>query len=140
MKIFISHATEDKDKVARPLAKALQKLGHEIWYDEYSLKLGDSLTAEIDRGLIECDYGVVIFSKSFFSKKWTQKELAGLVARETSSSTGKTIILPIWHDINAEEIKQYSPTLADRIAVSTKGGLKKVVDEIVKVVGGQEKK
>jgi hypothetical protein len=70
MKIFISHATEDKDKVARPLAKALQKLGYDIWYDEYSLKLGDSLTAEIDRGLIECDYGVVIFSKSFFSKKW----------------------------------------------------------------------
>lgn len=140
MKIFISHATEDKDKVARPLAKALQKLGHEIWYDEYSLKLGDSLTAEIDKGLIECDYGVVIFSKSFFSKKWTQKELAGLVARDTSPSTGKTIILPVWHDINAEEIKQYSPTLADRIAVSTNGGLKKVVDEIVKVVGGQEKK
>lgn len=70
MKIFISHAAEEKDKVARPLAKALQKLGYDIWYDEYSLKLGDSLTAEIDRGLIECDYGVVIFSKSFFSKKW----------------------------------------------------------------------
>ena len=120
--------------------KALQKRGYEIWYDEYSLKLGDSLTAEIDKGLIECDYGVVILSKSFFSKKWAQKELAGLVARETSPTTGKTIILPVWHDINAEEIKQYSPTLADRIAVSTNGGLKKVVDEIVKVVGGQEKK
>ena len=52
------------------MAKALQKLGYGIWYDEYSLKLGDSLTAEIDRGLIEYDYGVVIFSKSFFSKKW----------------------------------------------------------------------
>lgn len=139
MKIFISHATEDKDKVARPLAKALQKLGYEIWFDEYSLKLGDSLTAEIDKGLIECDYGVVILSKSFFSKKWTQKELAGFVARETSPSTGKTIILPVWHEISAEEIKQHSLTLADRIAVSTNGGLKKVVDEIVKVVGGQEK-
>ena len=52
------------------MAKALQKLGYDTWYDEYSLKLGDSLTAEIDRGLIEYDYGVVIFSKSFFSKKW----------------------------------------------------------------------
>ncbi len=140
MKIFISHATEDKDKVARPLAKALRKLGYEIWYDEYSLKLGDSLTAEIDRGLIECEYGVVIFSKSFFAKRWPQRELAGLVSRETSPSTGKTIILPVWHDINAEEIRQYSPTLADRIAVSTSSGTKKIVDEIIRAVGGQEKK
>lgn len=68
MKIFISHASEDKDDIARPLAEELGEQGYEVWYDEYSLKIGDSLSQEIDRGLSSCDYGVVILSKSFFEK------------------------------------------------------------------------
>jgi hypothetical protein len=50
MKLFISHATEDKDEVARPLAERLRSLGYSVWYDEYSLKVGQSLSEEIARG------------------------------------------------------------------------------------------
>ena len=38
---FISHATEDKDRFVRPLAHALTALGAKVWYDEFSLKLGE---------------------------------------------------------------------------------------------------
>jgi hypothetical protein len=41
--VFISHANEDKDDIARPLAEKLKALGLKVWFDEYSLKLGDSL-------------------------------------------------------------------------------------------------
>ena len=34
--VFISHAGEDKDQVARPLAKRLTALGVRVWYDEGS--------------------------------------------------------------------------------------------------------
>ncbi len=56
--LFISHASEDKDEVARPLAEELTRLGFRVWYDEYSLRLGDSLREKIDEGLANCTYGL----------------------------------------------------------------------------------
>jgi len=79
---FISHASEDKDSFVRPLATALASFGVNIWYDEFTLELGDSLSQSIDKGLAKSRYGVVVLSKSFMSKSWPQRELSGLVARE----------------------------------------------------------
>src|SRR6266487_2354994 len=56
--LFISHASEDKDEVARPLAEELTRLGFRVWYDEYSLRLVDSLREKIDEGLANCTYGL----------------------------------------------------------------------------------
>lgn len=44
---FIVHASEDKDAVARPLALALSQMGFRVWYDEFSLEIGDSLRRTI---------------------------------------------------------------------------------------------
>ena len=41
--VFISHAGEDKDDVARPLFVALHDLGVSVWFDEAELRIGDSL-------------------------------------------------------------------------------------------------
>lgn len=41
--MFISHASEDKIDVVRPLAEALRGHGLDVWYDEFELKIGDSL-------------------------------------------------------------------------------------------------
>jgi hypothetical protein len=49
--VFISHASEDKDSLVRPLAIALRHLGASVWYDEFSLHVGDSLSGSIDKGL-----------------------------------------------------------------------------------------
>jgi hypothetical protein len=81
--IFLSHASEDKDEVARPLAIMLRKRGYSVWFDEFTLKLGDSLRRSIDSGLGKCDFGIVVLSPSFFAKEWTQKELDALTSRET---------------------------------------------------------
>ena len=93
--IFISHASEDKDGFVRGLAEALQARNVRVWYDEFTLKVGDSLRRNIDRGLAESRFGVVIVSKHFFRKEWHQKELDALFSQEAS---GKTRILPIWHE------------------------------------------
>ena len=77
--VFISHAGEDKDQVARPLAKQLTALGVRVWYDEAALTLGDSLNRSIDAGLSRSRFGVVILSRHFFEKEWPQRELDGLV-------------------------------------------------------------
>jgi ATP-dependent Clp endopeptidase proteolytic subunit ClpP len=135
MKLFISYAHEDKLLIARPLANALRTAGYEVWYDEFSLRVGDSLLKEVDRALLECDYGIVILSDSFFAKAWPEHELAGLVTRERFDAGGRRLILPVWHEVTVDEVRTYSPTIADRVAVSTSQGLQRVVEEIGRAVG-----
>ncbi|MBW4599846.1 MAG: toll/interleukin-1 receptor domain-containing protein [Calothrix sp. FI2-JRJ7] len=130
--VFISHASEDKDSFVRPLAKKLQDRGYRVWYDEFSLKLGDSLSNSIDKGLANARYGIVVLSHNFFKKKWTQRELNGLTAREVGSEN--KVILPIWHDIEYQDIVNYSPTLADKLGVKTSLGMDYVVNKIVEVL------
>jgi hypothetical protein len=114
--VFISHASEDKQEIARPLSDALSQLGCDVWYDEFQLKLGDSLRRSIDKGLANSRFGVVILSPSFFAKNWPQYELDGLVQREMA---GGKVILPIWHKVSKNEVLSYSPSLADKLAMNT---------------------
>jgi hypothetical protein len=128
--IFICHAWEDKEEIARPLAEALQQAGLRVWYDKFELKVGDSLRQSINQGLRDSRYGVVILSPHFFEKQWAQKELNGLAARERK---GKKVILPVWHKLHSEEILQFSPELADRLAISTDDGVNVVEQELLRV-------
>ena len=129
---FISHASEDKDDIVRPLAELLRNMGFYIWYDEFELQIGDSLRQSIDRGLLNSNYGIVILSKMFFSKNWPQYELNGLVAREQNN---KKVILPIWHEVTKDDVLKYSPALADKVAVDTsKMKLKKIAEAIARVL------
>ena len=130
-KLFISHASEDKDDFVRPLADTLRK-DFEVWFDEYTLKLGDSLRSSIDAGLQSCDFGVVVLSPAFFTKKWTVSELNGLMALEDAN---RKLILPIWLNVDAQRVRNFSPMLADRRAVSAAAGLERVVEEIKIAVG-----
>jgi hypothetical protein len=132
--LFICHASEDKELVARPIAEALQDAAS-VWYDEFSLELGDSLRASIDKGLAESNFGLVILSPTFFTKNWPQAELNGLFAKEIS---GTKTILPIWHQMTKEQILQFSPILADRVAAKTENGLDSVVKQILDIIKPDE--
>ena len=129
--IFISHASEDKDSFVRPLASKLKSRGLRVWYDEFTLSLGDSLRRSIDLGLASSRYGLVVLSKNFFIKEWPQKELDGLVAREDGK---EKVILPIWHSITKKEIQRFSPILSDRLAVSSDKGIEFVTNEIIRAI------
>ncbi len=114
--VFISHASEDKAEVVRPLAIALQAASLSVWYDEFELRIGDSLRRKIDRGLASSRFGVVVLSQAFFGRGWPEYELDGLVTRAVS---GDQILLPIWHNVSKREVMNYSASLADRLARST---------------------
>lgn len=133
--VFISHASEDKDTFVRPLADALRKENIEVWYDEFSLQLGDRIRQSIDKGLQQSRFGVIVLSPAFFSKHWPQYELDGLVESEMNGS--HKVILPIWHEIGKQEIFRFSPSLANRHAVSSTQGLDCVVKKILQVVKPQ---
>lgn len=126
--VFISHASEDKDAIVRPLATALQGKGLKVWYDEFELRIGDSLRRKIDQGLANSRVGLVVLSQSFIAKGWTNYELDGIV---TKAVTGEQVLLPIWHNISKQEVIAFSPSLADKLARST---ATHTVDEIAKEI------
>jgi hypothetical protein len=114
--VFISHATEDKDSIVRSLVDALTGKGLTVWYDEFTLRIGDSLRQKIDKGLANSRVGLVVLSPAFVAKGWTNYELDGIVTRTMS---GEQILLPIWHNITKQEVIDFSPSLADKVARST---------------------
>ena len=127
--VFISHASEDKEEFVKPLVEALQTAGYKVWYDDFTLKVGDSLRRSIDNGLKNSRYGIVVLSSAFFAKNWTQYELDGLVTREME---GHKVILPIWHMVSKNQVQNYSPTLADKKAINSSLS---TIDEIVTQLG-----
>lgn len=114
--VFVSHASEDKVGFVRPFVEALESNGFVVWYDEFVLQVGDSLRRSIDNGLKNSRYGIVVLSEAFFKKEWPQRELDGLFAREVD---GAKVILPIWHKISKNEVMEFSPIIADMVAINT---------------------
>ena len=130
--VFISHASEDKDTVVRPLANALLQRGLKVWYDEFELKIGDSLRRKIDKGLANSRFGIVVLSRSFIRKGWTNYELDGIISKAVS---GEQVMLPIWHEITKKEIVDYSPSLADKVARNTSSyTIEEIADEITEMI------
>ena len=94
----------------------MRDAGLSVWYDEFQLKIGQSLRQKIDQGLARSRFGIVVLSPSFLSKGWTNYELDGIVTR---SVNGEQVILPIWHQITKKEVIDFSPSLADKVARNT---------------------
>lgn len=132
--VFISHASEDKNDVVRPLANSLKDMNLEVWYDEFELKIGDSLRQKIDKGLANSRFGIVVLSKDFIRKGWTNYELDGII---TKSINGQQIMLPIWHNITKQEVIDYSPSMADKVARNTATyTIEEIAQEISEVING----
>jgi hypothetical protein len=112
---FLSYAAEDSN-FAEGLAAALVEAGFRIWFAPLQLTVGDSLNREINRGLRDARYGIVVLSVPFFSKPWPQYELGGLLAREMA---GQKVILPVWRNITKEHVLAHQPALADRFALAS---------------------
>lgn len=130
--VFMSHASEDKNEVAIPLRDALAARGVRVWLDVAELKIGSSLRRRIDQGILSSRFGIVVLSHSFFAKGWPNHELDGLVTR---TNAGEQSILPIWHNVDADDVRGYSPSLADKVALSSSTTtIEEMADQIAEVV------
>lgn len=130
--VFISHASEDKEEVVRPLVYALQKEGLTVWYDEFEMKIGDSLRRKIDKGLVNSKFGIVVLSKDFIKKGWTNYELDGIISKAV---TGEQVVLPIWHNITKKEVIDFSPSLSDKVARNTSAyTVEEIATEIAELI------
>lgn len=133
--VFISHASEDKEAIAVPLRDALVALGISVWLDKTELTIGDSLRRKIDQGIRASRFGIVVLSERFFAKGWTNHELDGLVTRTVA---GEQTLLPIWHNLTGDEVRDYSPSLADKVALSTGSmAVEEMAEQIAAVIRGE---
>jgi len=113
--IFISHASEDKSLYVRPLASELRRLGLLVWYDEFSLKPGDSIRQAIDRGLAGSWHGLLVISEAFLSKRWTDWEVNALVQSCLGHVSRR--VIPIWLGVERSDILEWSLPIADLKAI-----------------------
>ena len=126
---FISHDSRDKNDIAGPLAMQLQKLMCPVWYDEYSLNVGQSLREQIERGLKECRKCILLLTPNYLTNKgWGKKEFDSVFTRELIEK--QNVVLPVWHNVSPEEIYEYSPSLADRVALQWSIGVEEVARKL----------
>ena len=81
-----------------------------VWYDEFSLKVGDNLRESIEKGLKECKKCILILSQNFIANNgWTKKEFDSIFTREIVEE--KKLVLPVWYKVTKECVYDYSPSL-----------------------------
>jgi hypothetical protein len=132
---FISHDSRDKENIAKPLALKLSGLGIPVWFDEFSLRIGDSLRESIEKGIRETNFCILIVTKNFLTNEgWTKTEFNSVFTREILQK--KKIILPIWHDVSPEEVYEYCPSLVDRLAANWNEGESIVATKIKNRIQG----
>ena len=130
---FISHDTRDKTEIAESLASQLVKLRCPVWYDDYTLKVGDSLRQSIEKGLRECAKCILILTPNFLSNDgWSKREYNSIFTRELVEK--QNVILPIWHNVSVKDIYKYSLVLADRVGLQWSRGVEEVAKRLLRVI------
>lgn len=127
--VFISHASEDKVPFVDSLVEALLQRGVKVWYDRKILTWGRSIRQNIDLGLRQSKFAIIVLSEFYIQKYWTQKEFNALFS--LGSQLGE-FLLPIWHNITPERAKEFSPMLSDAIAlISSNYTIEEIADMFV---------
>ncbi|NHV31740.1 toll/interleukin-1 receptor domain-containing protein [Burkholderia sp. D-99] len=115
-KVFVSHASEDKDRFVIPFATALRGKGVDAWVDKWEMLPGDSLVDKIfEEGLKEAAAVLIVISPVSISKPWVREELNAAVVKRIEKGT------------------KLIPIVLESCAVP--GALKSLVWESVKDVG-----
>ncbi|HVF74856.1 MAG TPA: toll/interleukin-1 receptor domain-containing protein [Acidimicrobiales bacterium] len=126
---YLAHASENGTDAKR-LAEALRARGLTVWFNRFIV--GPSIREQMEAGLLESDFGIVMLSPEFFSKKWTRNELDALMGLE---SPGEVRILPVWWNTTETNIRTESPMLAMRsAAVLGEAGVEGVADALVESI------
>ena len=133
--VFLSHASEDRDEIARPLADALIARGVTVWFDELNIRVGQSIRREIERGIRDARFGLVIISEHFMVKQWTQAELDALWGKKLAAKDDS--LLPVWHKVTYDEVQQGLPLLAGLHALNTSTmSTDEIADLLAKTIKG----
>jgi hypothetical protein len=126
-KVFISHASRDKNFVDR-LVSDLAPRGVPVWYDKLDVWLGDSIPGKINTGISEAKYFLIVLSPAAVKSKWVQEELNAALMRQVAADG--TFLLPVLvEDCNVP------PLLGHRRFADFREGYEAGLEELLEVFG-----
>ncbi|MGN7875925.1 toll/interleukin-1 receptor domain-containing protein [Roseateles sp. 22389] len=128
--VFISYATED-EQFASELANGLKWYGLSVWFAPIALKIGSRLLDSINAGLIASEYGLLLLSPTYISKKWTSYELDVLHRQHIEENKR---LLPIWHGVGKTQLDNWNPGLSGIIALRSTDGASAISKKIADLV------
>lgn len=133
--VFLCHAGEDKDLIARPLYRAFTDAGISCWYDEAEIGWGHSITQKVNEGLRISRFTVAILSRTSAHKHWPQRELYALMNQEAADGVVRILPLLAGNARDAEEILKLFPLLSDKRYLRWNGDPGPVVKEMLTCLG-----
>jgi hypothetical protein len=107
-KVYLAHASEDKDTLARPLAQVLMAAGIETWFDEWEIGTGDSLKRRMEQGLEDCTHFIVLLTAKSIGKAWVETEIdAGFMM----GVQGRARFMGLRHGVEVNELSVFLQTV-----------------------------
>lgn len=113
--IFLCHAWDDRQGVAKELYDLLVARGVSVWFSENAIRLGEPFLRAIDKGLAKSRVGIVLVTPALL----TRVPAAGVADKELSVLLARDQLVPIVHNTTYEALREVSPMLASRNGLDT---------------------
>lgn len=134
-RVFVSHATEDKERFVIAFGTELRAVGVDAWVDKWEMVPGDSLVRKIfEEGLENASAVIVVLSRVSITKPWVREELDAAVVKRIN--TGSKLIPVVLDDLDPKTdvplavrhlVLEYVPDPAE---------LSEVIDRVVRSIFG----
>lgn len=136
---FISYARDERDAVVRPLYEHLTDMGLRIWFDEFEVKVGDSIQNSINRGMRDSSYGIVVLSEAYLERQFPVWELEGFLRRRLRNAERRKVLLPLYYGVDEDYVGEYSHSLAGLHAMTITGdNIEEVAGKLYEVINEEE--
>lgn len=113
--IFLCHAWDDRQGVAKELYDLLMARGVSVWFSENDIGLGEPFLRAIDKGLAKSRIGIVLVTPALLERL----PAAGVADKELSVLLARDQLVPIVHNTTYEDLREVSPMLASRNGLDT---------------------
>lgn len=113
--IFLCHAWDDRQGVAKELYELLIASSVSVWFSENDIGLGEPFLRAIDKGLAKSRVGIVLVTPALLNRL----PAAGVADRELSVLLARDQLIPIVHNTTYEALRNVSPMLASRNGLDT---------------------
>lgn len=114
--IFLCHAWDDRQGLAKELCDHLVSHGASVWFSEYDVGLGKSLLTEIDKGLRSSRAGIVLVTPAMLT---TLGAATGIASKELAALLATDRVIPVAHGTDFDALRDVSPLLGARSGLTT---------------------
>jgi hypothetical protein len=96
-----------------------------VWYDDFSMEVGQSLRESVEKGIKDCGFCILVLTPNFLKNGgWPKREYTMAFTKELVEDSAA--ILPVWHNVSRNDVYEYSPHLADRLGLRWSHGVEDV--------------